>query len=101
MLLIIMIKSFKCTETKKIYYREHSLKFPDDIQRNAMKKLWMIDAAPDMQALRIPPANHLESLKGKRKGQYSIRINQKWRICFKWKDQDAYDVEIIDYHRGD
>jgi len=100
MLLIIMIKSFKCKETKKIYYREYSLKFPDDIQRNAMKKLWMIDAAPDMQSLRIPPANHLESVKGKRKGQYSIRIDQKWRICFRWKDQDAYDVEIIDYHRG-
>ncbi len=100
MLLIIMIKSFKCKETKKIYHRDISPKFPYDIQRNAMKKLWMLDAAPDINSLRVPPSNHLKRLVGRRKEQYSIRINQQWRICFKWKDGDAYDVEIIDYHKG-
>jgi proteic killer suppression protein len=93
-----MIKSFKCKETQKIFNREYSLKFPNDMQRNAMKKLWMIDASPDLHSLRIPPSNHLESLAGKRKGQYSIRINLQWRICFKWKSKDAYEVEIVDYH---
>ena len=64
---------------------EYSLKFPNEIQRNALKKLWMLDAAPDIQSLRIPPSNHLEALKGERKGQFSMRINLKWRICFEWK----------------
>ncbi len=98
MLIISMIKSFKGKETRKIFHRQYSLKFPDDIQRKAMKKLWMIDAAPDLQSLKIPPSNHLEILRGERKGQYSIRINQKWRICFRWEAHDAYDVEIVDYH---
>ena len=98
MLIISMIESFKCKETRKIFHRQYSLKFPDDIQRKAMKKLWMIDAAPDLQSLKIPPSNHLEILRGERKGQYSIRINQKWRICFRWETHDAYDVEIVDYH---
>ena len=93
-----MIKSFKTKETEKIYHREISQKFPHEIQRNALRKLWMIDAAPDINALRIPPSNHLEALKGKRKGQYSIRINDKYRICFNWDSGDAYDVEIVDYH---
>jgi len=78
--------------------REISQKFPYEIQRNTMRKLWMIDAAPDINALRISPSNHLEALKGDRKGQYSIRINDKYRICFKWKSGDAFDVEIVDYH---
>jgi proteic killer suppression protein len=93
-----MIKSFKCKETEKIFNREYSLKFPNDIQRNAMKKLWMIDAAPDLRSLTVSPSNHLEALKGKRKGQHSIRINLQWRICFRWKSGDAYDIEIVDYH---
>jgi len=63
-----------------------------------MKKLWMIDAAPNLYSLRVPPSNHLEVLKGKREGQYSIRINIQWRICFKWESGDAYNVEIVDYH---
>ena len=63
-----------------------------------MKKLWMIGAAPNLHSLRVPPSNHLEVLKGTRKGQYSIRINIQWRICFKWKLGDAYEVEIVDYH---
>jgi len=68
------------------------------MQRNALKKLWMLDAAPDINSLRIPPSNHLEALKGERKGQHSIRINKQWRICFVWQDGDAFDVEIVDYH---
>jgi toxin HigB-1 len=63
-----------------------------------MRKLWMLDAAADLSALRVPPANHLEALHGNRKGQHSIRINQQWRVCFRWQDGDAYDVEIVDYH---
>ena len=63
-----------------------------------MRKLWMVAAADSINDLRIPPANHLEKLKGKRKGQHSIRINDQWRICFKWHQQDAYEVEIVDYH---
>ncbi|MCD6117040.1 type II toxin-antitoxin system RelE/ParE family toxin [bacterium] len=93
-----MIKTFKCKETEKIFNRKFSRKLPNEIQRNAMKKLWIIDASPDIKTLRFPPSNHLETLKDNRKGQYSIRINLKWRICFKWKSGDAFDVEIIDYH---
>jgi len=93
-----MIKSFKCKEAQKIFAREYSLKLPPLIQRVAMRKLWMVAAADSINDLRIPPANHLEKLKGKRKGQHSIRINDQWRICFKWHQQDAYEVEIVDYH---
>ena len=98
MLLYYMIKSFKCKETEKIYYRQYSKKLPADIQRIAMKKLWMIDASPDLNSLRTPPSNHLKLLKGRRKDQYSIRINQQWRICFKWETGNAFDIEIVDYH---
>jgi proteic killer suppression protein len=94
-----MIKSFKCKETEKIFHRDRSKNFPYDIQRTAMKKLWMLDAAPDLQALRVPPSNRLEALKGDRKGQYSIRINLQYRICFVWDSGDAFDVEIVDYHQ--
>ncbi len=93
-----MIRSFKDKETEKIYNREYSRRFPNDIQRIAMKKLWMLDAAPDLSSLRVPPGNRLETLKGDRIGRYSIRINDQWRICFKWSDNNAYDVEILDYH---
>jgi toxin HigB-1 len=93
-----MIKSFNNKETEKIYNRDYSRKFPHDIQRTAMKKLWMIDAAPDLNSLKVPPGNRLEALKGNREGMFSIRINNQWRICFRWMDGDAYDVEIVDYH---
>lgn len=93
-----MIKSFQNKETEKIFNREHSRKYPYDIQRIAMKKLWMLDAATDINTLKAPPGNRLEALKGNRQGFYSIRINDQWRICFKWIDNNAYDVEIIDYH---
>lgn len=93
-----MIKSFKCKETKKLFQRKVSHKLPIDIQRLAMRKLWLIDAAENINDLRIPPSDHLEKLKGDRKGQYSIRINNRWRICFEWRGNNSFKVEIIDYH---
>lgn len=93
-----MIKTFKDKETQKIFQREYSRKLPSDIQKTALKKLWMLNAAPDLQSLRVPPANRLESLSGNRTGQYSIRINDQWRICFNWQGENAFDVEIVDYH---
>ncbi|MBW1776209.1 MAG: type II toxin-antitoxin system RelE/ParE family toxin [Deltaproteobacteria bacterium] len=93
-----MIKSFRDKETEKIFGRQLSSKLPQNIQRTAHKKLVILDAAPELNDLRIPPGNRLEALKGNRKGQHSIRINEQWRICFKWSDGDAYDVEITDYH---
>jgi toxin HigB-1 len=93
-----MIKTFKNKETEKIYNREYSKKLPTVIQRVAMKKLWMIDATPDINSLRIPPGNRLELLHCDREGQYSIRINEQWRICFLWREGNSYDVEIVDYH---
>ena len=93
-----MIKTFKNKTTKKIYNRKYSKKLPRDIQRISMKKLWMLDAAPDINSLRIPPGNRLELLYGDREGQYSIRINDQWRICFHWHEGNSYEVEIVDYH---
>jgi proteic killer suppression protein len=93
-----MIKSFKGSETEKVYSREGSRKLPEDIQQVALRKLRMINNAKNLNDLRIPPANNLEKLKGNREGQHSVRINDQWRICFKWKDGDAHEVEIADYH---
>jgi len=93
-----MIKSFRDKETEKIFSRQRSGKLPQNIQRMARKKLMILDAALELNDLRIPPGNRLEALKGDRKGQHSIRINDQWRICFKWSDGDAYEVEINDYH---
>lgn len=93
-----MIRSFADRETERIFKREWSPKLPPDIQRPALRKLWMLSAATNIFDLRIPPANHLEKLRGSRLGQYSIRINQQWRICFRWISHEAYDVEITDYH---
>ena len=93
-----MIKSFKNKETEKIYKREVSRKFSRDIQHIALRKLRMINNAKNTKDLKIPPANRLEKLIGDRKGQYSIRINDQWRICFYWRDGDAHEVEITDYH---
>jgi len=73
-------------------------RLPSDIQQRAMHKLLMLDAAATLDFLRVPPANRLEALTGNRAGQHSIRINDQWRICFVWKEGDAYDVEIVDYH---
>lgn len=93
-----MIKSFKNKETERVYLREGSSKLPVDIQQVSLRKMRMINNAKGINDLRIPPANRLEKLKGNRKGQYSIRINDQWRICFIWQSGDAYEVEITDYH---
>lgn len=93
-----MIKSFADRETEKVFNREFSKKLPPDIQPAARRKLEVLNAAETLQDLRIPPSNHLEKLSGKRKGQHSIRINDRWRICFVWKNAEAYQVEIVDYH---
>jgi proteic killer suppression protein len=93
-----VIKSFKNKETEKIYNREGSDKLPRDIQQVALRKLRMINNAKNPIDLRIPPANRLEKLRGDREGQYSIRINDQWRICFMWHEGDAHEVEITDYH---
>jgi len=93
-----MIKSFRDKQTEKIFGRQISTKLPNDIQRIARKKLVMLDAAAQLNDLRTPPGNRLEALKRNRKGQHSLRINDQWRICFHWRDGDAYHVEITDYH---
>ena len=93
-----MIQNFKDKEAQKIFERQRSRKLPSEIQQVALRKLRMLNRAETLQDLRVPPANRLERLVGNRVGQYSIRINDQWRICFGWKDGDATDVEIIDYH---
>jgi proteic killer suppression protein len=93
-----MIKSIRDSETEKIFRRERSRKLPPDIQQTAYRKLRYLNNAKDLNDLRIPPSNRLEKLKGDRAGQYSIRINERWRICFAWKSNDAHDVEIVDYN---
>jgi toxin HigB-1 len=93
-----MIRSFKSKETEKVFNRERSQKLPSDIQQVALRKLRMLNRAVTVQDLRVPPANRLEKLSGDRAGQYSIRINDQWRICFDWDAGDAQNVEIVDYH---
>jgi proteic killer suppression protein len=94
-----MIQSFKCKETEGRFNRIFSKKFPNDIQRFALLKLRMLNRATIVNDLKVPSSNHLELLKGNRIGQYSIRINEQWRICFIWWKGDAFDVEIVDYHK--
>jgi len=95
-----MIRTFKDKEAQRIFRRERSRKLPEDLLRSALRKLRMLNRAVSLNDLRIPPANRLEKLTGDRTGQYSIRINDQWRVCFGWQGTDAYDVEIVDYHRG-
>jgi proteic killer suppression protein len=83
---------------KKIFGRYYSKKFPNDVQRIALRKLRILNRAADLIDLRVPPGNRLESLKGKKKGQHSIRINDQWQICFIWRENDVHNVEITDYH---
>ena len=92
-----MIKSFRCKETQGIFERRRSKKF-GSFQEIALRKLLLLEGSEKLDDLLIPPANRLEKLKGGRKGQYSIRINSRWRICFEWRDGHAYHVEIVDYH---
>jgi proteic killer suppression protein len=93
-----MIKTFGDKETERLFSRYVTRRFPPDIQRIAWQKLAILDAAEQLSDLRIPPGNRLEKLSGDREGQYSIRINDKWRICFMFREGNAYEVEITDYH---
>jgi toxin HigB-1 len=92
-----VIRSFRCPDTERLFRRESVKRFKA-IERQALRKLDMLDAAPDLRTLATLPGNRLEPLKGDRKGQYSIRINDQWRICFVWSDGHAHEVEIVDYH---
>ena len=93
-----MIRSFADQDTERLFAREFVRRWPPEFQRLALRKLLVVDAAEALGDLRVPPGNRLEELTGKRVGQHSIRINVQWRICFRWRDGDAYDVEVVDYH---
>jgi proteic killer suppression protein len=93
-----MIQSFKCKETAKVFEIGFSRKFPVTILKSAIIKLAMLNRSGRLEELKVPPSNRLEKLSGDREGQYSIRINDKYRICFRWQDNNAHDVEIVDYH---
>ena len=93
-----MIRNFADKEAEKIWDGTPSRRLPADLQNIARRKLRMLNNAENLNDLRVPPANRLEALKGDRRGQYSIRINDQWRICFRWADGDAHDVQIVDYH---
>ena len=93
-----MIKSFGCKRTAAVFSGKSPKVFPADIFAVARRKLRMLDAATRLTDLQNPPRNHLEALKGDRAGQYSVRINDQWRICFLWLEENAHEVEIVDYH---
>jgi len=95
---LCMIKSFKSAETEKIFRGQFSRQLPQDIQRVAARKLEQLHAATMLDTLRVPPGNRLEAVIHDRQGQHSIRVNDQWRVCFVWRDGDAYEVEIVDYH---
>jgi toxin HigB-1 len=96
--LAVVIRTFASKETEKIFHRQPVQKLPPNLRRVAQRKLLLLDAAEQLDDLLVPPGNRLEKLAGDRKGQHSIRINDQWRICFRWSEGDAYDVEIVDYH---
>jgi proteic killer suppression protein len=93
-----VIKSFASAATETVWAGSRSRELPPDIQNTARRKLRMLNNAVTMAELRVPPNNRLEKLKGSRAGQYSIRVNDQWRICFRWDHGDCYDVDIVDYH---
>ena len=93
-----MIRSFKDSRTEKIFTRQRVRNMADELQRAARRKLLQVDSSVRLEDLKVPPGNHLEALSGNRKGQCSIRVNRQFRICFVWKDGDAWDVEVVDYH---
>ena len=93
-----MIRSFRDTETERLFLRERGSKLARPLQRAALRKLLLVDAAESLDDLRVPRGNRLEKLLGDRAGQYSIRINDQYRVCFRWQGSDAHDVEIVDYH---
>lgn len=93
-----MIQTFRDKETERLFHREPVKRFPPPVQRPALRKLLLLDAAESLDDLRVPPGNRLEKLRGDRDGQHSIRINDQWRICFRWESSDAFEAEITDYH---
>ena len=93
-----MIRSFACHETEKLFQDETSRRLPPQIQRVARRKLLVLHQARNLNDLRVPYGNHLEALKNERLGWHSIRVNDQWRVCFRWQGEDAFDVEIVDYH---
>ncbi len=93
-----MIRSFRDRDTQRLFDRQPVRKLGADLQRTALRKLRQLDAAVSLEDLRVPPGNRLEKLSRERAGQYSIRINDQWRVCFRWVGGDAHDVEIVDYH---
>ncbi|MBN1362061.1 MAG: type II toxin-antitoxin system RelE/ParE family toxin [Sedimentisphaerales bacterium] len=95
-----MMRTFKDKSTERLFRREHSLRLGGELERATLRKLRMLNRAVNLNDLRVPPANHLEKLKGNRAGQYSIRINDRWRGSFRWQGSDALDVKIVDYHKG-
>ena len=92
-----MIKTFRCKDTEALFNRQRCPRF-QSIENAARRKLIMLNNAQSLQDLRVPPGNRLEELHGDRRGQHSIRINDQWRVCFEWRERDAYEVEIVDYH---
>jgi proteic killer suppression protein len=93
-----LIKSFHCKDTEKLFNRRLQRKFPPVLKKAGLRKLEMLDAAESLRDLKVIPSSRLEALSGNRKGQYSVRINRQWRICFHWETGDAFDVEVVDYH---
>jgi proteic killer suppression protein len=93
-----MIRSFADRDTERLFDRRRTRRFGQDVEKLASRKLLLLDAAESLNDLRIPPGNRLEKLRGDRSGQHSIRVNERWRICFRWRSGDAFDVEIVDYH---
>jgi len=93
-----VIKSFGDRDTERLFAREPVRRFPAELRRAMLRKLVAVDAAEALDDLRVPPGNRLEKLRGDRAAQYSIRVNDQWRVCFAWRDSDAYDVSIVDYH---
>jgi proteic killer suppression protein len=93
-----MIRSFADKNTERLFAREKVKAFAESLQRAALRKLLLLDAAESLADLRVPPGNRLEKLAGDRAGQHSIRVNDQWRICFRWSGSDAHEVELVDYH---
>lgn len=95
-----MIETFRDKDAERLWHGRPSRRLPADIRKAAVRKLRLLDAALRLDDLKVPPGNHLEALGGDRRGQHSIRINDQWRLCFRWSGTSARDVEIVDYHRG-